>query len=298
MALPGNSRGEIPLDADPGRNFLPFSIGLMVFFAALALAAALSLHRLALRWNGALSGLARVEIVWPEDLAAAERDDRRRRVMTLLEADPGIEAARPLEREEAKRLLEPWLGADVDLSDLPLPEIIDLELDAAHPADMRGLELRLQGILPGTRAVDSDNQMERLKSLAWLVEALSFSILALTGLASVVVVGFATRAGLAMHGELIELLHVMGATDRHVARRFQAHAFAGALKGGAAGLAAAAAALAAGAYVAGDLSQTLLPDFRLPLPHWALLCLLPPMAALIAMLTARRTVLRQLGLMV
>ena len=58
----------------------------------------------------------------------------------------------------------------------------------------------------------------------------------LVGGASVAAVVFAVRTGLAIHSPVVELLHIMGATDAYVARQFQTHVAGLALRGGLVGL--------------------------------------------------------------
>jgi cell division transport system permease protein len=124
----------------------------------------------------------------------------------------------------------------------------------------------------------------------------------MVGAASVLTVVFTTRAGLAVHHDVIELLHLMGARDLYIARQFENEAMRLGLSGGIAGVALAALTLwalghaAAATAVLGEEAK-LLPDLRLVLWQWGALALLPLLTGFAAMLTARLTVLRALGRM-
>ena len=72
-----------------------------------------------------------------------------------------------------------------------------------------------------------------------------------------------SRAGLAIHGPVVELLHVMGAPDRYVARQFQSHVLGLAVRGGLAGTLLAAATLFALTRAGGEFSAGLMPDISL-----------------------------------
>jgi cell division transport system permease protein len=52
------------------------------------------------------------------------------------------------------------------------------------------------------------------------VQLLSIAVLALLVTASIAITGFATRAGLATRRDLVEVLHLVGARDRVIARLF------------------------------------------------------------------------------
>ena len=106
---------------------------------------------------------------------------------------------------------------------------------------------------------------------------------------------FVTRTGLDIHRQTVDLVHLLGARDRYIARLFERHALAFGFVGGVLGLAAAAATISAIALAVHRLAAGLLPAVTLGLAHWAALAALPIAAAGIAMLTARVTVLRTLA---
>jgi len=105
---------------------------------------------------------------------------------------------------------------------------------------------------------------------------------------------FAVRSGLAVHREVIEVLHLMGAQDSYIARQFQRHALTMALRGSLGGALLAAAVLGGLSHVAADVDAALLANAHMPVWQWALLVLVPMLACLIAMATTRHTVLRAL----
>jgi cell division transport system permease protein len=113
---------------------------------------------------------------------------------------------------------------------------------------------------------------------------------------------FTTRAGLAVHHDVIELLHLMGARDLYIARQFEREAMRLGFSGGVGGLGLAGLTLwglghaAAATNVLGEEAK-LLPDLSLVLWQWAVLILLPLAAGFAAMLTARLTVMRALARM-
>jgi cell division transport system permease protein len=97
---------------------------------------------------------------------------------------------------------------------------------------------------------------------------------------------------------VIEVMHLIGAQDDYVARQFQAHALGIGLRGGLTGLLFAVATLLAVEGLAPSGGGGLLPGLALKAWQWGALALLPVVTALIAMVTARVTVLRTLARMV
>ena len=68
--------------------------------------------------------------------------------------------------------------------------------------------------------------------MARTIEWIAFSIVALIGLTAIAAIIFATRSGLAVHGAIINLLHVMGARDSYIACQFQMQAMMLGIRGG------------------------------------------------------------------
>ena len=79
---------------------------------------------------------------------------------------------------------------------------------------------------PGAVLDDHQQWLDRLCVLALSVEAAGLAIVAMVSAASVLTVIFTTRAGLAVHRDVIELLHMMGARDNYIARAVPARSAA------------------------------------------------------------------------
>ncbi len=288
-------RLDIPLNRDSSVRFLPWIIALMVYLAGLALAGTLVLQAALQHWDSSLSGTLTVQLPpagdgKPDGVAAA---------VALLRATPGVIRAEPLSREAIQRLIEPWLGTAMTAEQLSLPQLIDLRIDTAAPPDLAALRARLAAAVPGAALDDHRLWLDRLAGLVLSIEATALAIVLLIGGAAVLTVVFTTRAGLAVHHAVVEVLHLIGARDGYIAGQFQRQALDLALRGGIIGLVLTLATLFgighAGAATAlfGERVR-LLPSLALQPWHWLALLLLPLAASLIAMLTARITVLRAL----
>jgi cell division transport system permease protein len=294
-------RFDLAFERDASGRLLPLIIAVMVYLAVLALAGGLSLHGAIARWTQGLSGSLTVQVAVPEDglgdAAAREAtlDARQAAAVTILQATPGIAAVEPLSRTDVAAMLEPWLGSGADMPDLPLPRLIDVSLDAAAPLDIDALRAELQTAAPGTTVDDHGVWRDRLLAIARSVRAVALLVVGLTAAAAVIAVVFATRTGLLVHRDSIEVLHLIGAHDSYVAGQFQAHAVRFGLLGGAIGIVLAVLTLLGLGSVAGDLDETLLPRLSLGVGDWVALVAVPLAAAGIAMLTARLTVLRILS---
>ncbi len=272
-------------------------IAVMAFLAALALGASLIAQRAAVGWSEGLSGKITVQVLPPDQGPA--RDGMVREVeaaLSVLRATPGIAHAAPLPEAEQLKLVRPWLGAESLVADLPLPQLIDADIAPGAEVDLPALGARLKAAAPHSVLDDHSRWIDRLRDLARTLVWSAYGILFLIAVATVSTVSFATRAGLDAHSDMVELLHQMGAQSGFIARAFEWHYFRAALT--AAGMGAAFAALlflaAGGLESAGFEPVPFLPPLALKPIELLWLIAVPAAAGLIALVTARLSVLAAL----
>ncbi len=286
-------RLDLPLAEDQTGRFLVWIMAVMIYLAFIALAGSMVLAGMAGRWENGLTGRLTVQIAPMPDQSVPPLAQRTEVTLALLRSTPGVVRAEPVGSASAHKLLEPWLGNAL-LDDLPLPALIDVEVGAGDSLDAPALAERLAGAVPGARLDNHAAWLADLRILAHTAQMVALAVVLLVGGAAVVSVVFAVRTGLAIHSPVVELLHIMGATDSYVARQFQTHVAGLALRGGAVGLGLGLATLLALRLAAGDTPLGLMPDMTLGVREWLALLAVPLVAAALALVTARWTVLRVL----
>lgn len=273
------------------RELLPWVIAVMVFLSGLALAGAIGIHGAVAHWAGDMSRRLTVEIV-TGDVAA--RDRQAEAAVEALRTTPGVESARRLTDKDIAGLLEPWLGAGNISADLPVPALIDVVVRDGVRLPLDVVQNRLKTVAPDARFDDHEQWLGNLYHLAWMLEIAGFGIVALVMLATIAIVIFGTRAGLATHRDSIETLHLLGAEDSLVAGEFQRRFLVLGFKGGVIGIVAAGLALFAVRHMLTRLGGGIFGPMALDAPSFIALLGLPLLAAVLAMVTARLTVLRAL----
>ena len=246
------------------------------------------------RWQRGEVDTLTVQLMPLED---AGEDARIAKLQELLGGIEGVTEIRVVGKLETIDLIEHWLGAGNVPADLPLPRLVDVDIAPGYGLDAGSLALRLQASLPGVTVDDAKLWLDRLADLGRSLEYLAIAVVVLIGLAAVATVIFTTRMGISIHRNVIELLHLIGARDGYVAAQFQRQAMMLGLRGGVLGIALAVATLYGLRQVAGRVETPLAPDMPVANWAWVVLAAVPVATALIAMVTARLTALRELAKM-
>lgn len=208
--------GLLPRDA-AGETWLAGVIAVLCFIACMATVGASAADRAAQGWAGRLQAEATVQVrprVGETGSIAAGR------AAEVLSGVSGVEEAQALDRQEAERLLRPWLGEAV-LPDLPLPHLVTVRLDPQAPASAILMSRALAEA--GLDASVDDHQLWRgeVERSAQTVAALAMGVALLVALAAGAAIVYATRAGFQANRLVIETLQLSGGTDRTVAGLFQ-----------------------------------------------------------------------------
>lgn len=273
---------------------LPWVIAVMVYLASLSVGGALTMSNAVARWHSDLTHTVTVQIA-AKSRASLVRETQS--ALKILRSTKGIRKAEPLSRPALAALLEPWLGIGNISDDLPIPNLIDVALEPDARIDYVLLERRLQAAAPSAKLDNHQQWLERLIALARSVQVIAAAVVVLVALATVAIVVFATRAGLAADFAVIEVLHLIGAQDSFVAGRFQVHFFSLGLRGGVIGLLIAGLTLIVLARFTSELGAAFVPRVYLEPYQYLILTILPVGAAVVTMITARITVSRSLSRM-
>jgi cell division transport system permease protein len=197
---------------------LIFVVAVLCFLACLTAMGVIAADRAARGWTGQLTGEATV-IVRPRggetpDAAAA-------RAAEALSGVTGVSEARALEPAKAYDLIRPWLGDVSDLSDLPVPRLVAVTLDAKRPANALALRQALKTQDIDATVDDHSVWIKDIRRAGGVVRWLGAGVFVLIAGAAGAVIAFATRAGLAARRDVVEVLHLAGAEDGYIARLFQ-----------------------------------------------------------------------------
>jgi len=316
MALPAELEDDLPDaaeragiddDFDPSGAIVPaasisgralfFVLAIMSFLACITVGSVAVIATAAADWRSDISGEITVQV---RPLDGVDVTGSVASAIEVIRATPGVESANVMSDQELRELLEPWLGGDVDLEELPVPRLIVVGIDRAAPPDTADLRHRLSLAVPNASLDDHELWQGRLAVMANTLTISGAGILVLVLVATVLSVVFATRGAMAANKDIVEVLHLVGAKEAFIASEFEKHflrlGFRGGLAGGVAALAAFAALRWASAQFAatpaGDQFDALFGGLSIGWPAFAGIALTVLLVAALTAMSSRLAVFR------
>ncbi|MCO5161762.1 MAG: ABC transporter permease [Mesorhizobium sp.] len=230
-AAPRKMQPIVPARTVSG-NALVIVIAIMTFLSCLTLGAVTLVRDTAGMWQSQISREATIQIKPADGL---DMEAALAAVQEIVIDFPGVKGARIVDREATARLLSPWLGEGIDLDELPVPRLVIVTIDETSPPDFAAIRAALAKDVSGAKLDDHRTWIDRLVSMARTTVAIGIATLGLILAATVLTVVFATRGAMAGNGQIIEVLHFVGAESSFIAAEFRHHFLLTGAKGAAAG---------------------------------------------------------------
>jgi cell division transport system permease protein len=207
-------------------------IAIMSFLACLTLGGVSMVRATAASWQSQISREITIQIK-PQD--GMDMDQALATARDTALSFVGTTGGQIMDKQATARLLEPWLGAGLNIDELPVPRLVIVTIDESSPPDFDAMRETLAKKVPGATLDDHRTWVNRLVSMAHTTVLIGTGILILVFSAMVLTVIFATRGALTGNRHIVEVLHFVGAEASFVATEFQKHFLIISLKGSAGG---------------------------------------------------------------
>jgi cell division transport system permease protein len=288
----------VPEKSVAGRTLL-LLITIMSFLSAVTLGGVVLVQKSAIAWSADVGREVTIQL---RPVEGELMDSNLRTAVSLAEATPGVASARALTIEESQQLLEPWLGAGLDLTAIEIPRLVVVQLADPAEADITGLERNLAA-LQGASLDTHAAWRQQLNTMAGTIVLSGLLVLILIGAATVLAIVFATRGAMATNREIVDVLHYIGASNKFIAGEFQGRFLSIGLQGGLLGTIAALLFFALVGTAAGNMLSSeagaqvgvLFGRFALGLAGIIGIAAVVPVIAALTAITSRVTVRRFLG---
>ena len=235
-----------PDDRTITAHLMPLIVALMALMASLSTSLALTALDQLNQWKRQLDATLTIE-------TQASLQDTLQALSPLAKAQGGCCRFDPVTREEAARLLFPWLG-EIDPETLPLPALIDVTADGLSDTQLQQIKQRLTAAHIDAVIHNHANWIKELRrSIHTIAAFCGLLAAALLGCAVLTVAAMTISRLSALSDETI-LLRQLGASDQFIAMDIQWNALRQAFFGAALGVALAGLALMLFKTLIGDIS--------------------------------------------
>ena len=285
---------ELPLKGENTSLFLQVIISIAIFIFAITLSGVLSVDSMINNWNKSILGSLTVQIIPINDTnkekAAAETKAYEEKAVEFLKSVNGVLKVTALTDNQLDELLRPWLGDEINITDLPTPRIIDVKIDPSVNIDFNQLALDLAVASPQASLDNHKLWLNKLIAFANGLKLVASTILLLITAISSGAIFYTTQMSLGLHHNIIEILHIIGAKDTYIAQQYAKRmAFLGFI-GGIIGIFFAIPVIFFIARLASAIEGGIISNTSLNIFDWTTLLILPLFSMFISMLTAYYTV--------
>lgn len=207
-------------------------IAIMTFLSCLTLGAVSLVSDSAAVWESQIAREATIQVK-PAD--GVDMEAALETAANIAGGFAGVRQATIVDKDATARLLEPWLGAGLNIDELPVPRLVIVTIDENNPPDFAQMRAMLAPEVPTATLDDHRTWVDRLVSMARTTVTIGMGVLVLILSATVLSVVFATRGAMAGNGHVIEVLHFVGAEASFIAAEFRRHFLFTGMKGALAG---------------------------------------------------------------
>ena len=182
----------VPADSVAGRALVTV-IAILTFLAALAAGAAELVASASAEWRSSISREITIQVK-PNAQRDIEADVAA--AVAVAGADPQVDSVSVYSKEEAERLLAPWLGTGLELVELPVPRLVVVRLKSDTTPDLTAMKQQLAEQVPTASLDDHRTWIARLSTMASTLVIIALAIVGLVLTAAALAIAFATRAAL------------------------------------------------------------------------------------------------------
>jgi len=274
---------ELPLKEDRANFFLEISTAISVFLFTITLAAYFMMSSMIASWNKSIINGLTIQIQPSSELMNQEDEQMAvNKVILFVQGMEGVQKVKQISNEQITKLMSPWLGDNANIEALPIPKLLDVRLKNGQTFDYKKAATSLKEIAPYASIDNHGLWLKKLVKSTSSLKLLSLFVLFLVLSASVFSIFYAVETSLKVHQNIIEILHIMGATDGYVAKQYAVRSckisFISSIGGTILGL----LSILVIAKLSSGLETGLIGAASLSTSHWCCLLTLPLWAALVS----------------
>lgn len=217
-------KNEIPVEDEETSLFMYVLSSIYMYLFVIVLALVMAINSMVTNWEKDILGAITIQIIPIEDehkkIDTDKTEEQLNKVLQFVENAKGVKSVNVIDDKTVEKLMTPWLGNKVDISSLPIPQLLDVQLK--EDAEINYDEMT-QGLHKITNNASIDNHrlwLNRLLKFAGSLKTLALCVLIMvTGICAFSIY-YSARTSLGINLNFIEILHIIGAKDDYIAKQY------------------------------------------------------------------------------
>ena len=263
--------------------FLTVLMSVLSFLAVLCLGITISIGTAVSRMQGGWDRMASIQIMPGGDMSSVQK---------ILESSTSrLTSINTVSDEEVSRMLRPWMGGGNVLKNY-VPKMIELKFKEKQDVSVVAGKIR---DLPNVRFMTHADGMRNIINAGWKIMLIAIFVMALAGCAIAACVAYITRNITLVHKRELEIMNIIGARDKFIARQLQFAVAKISAIAAAAGFLVAAVFLVLINAMAHDSRVGLMANMNIGAMGWGVLVILSLSLVVLSVYIARKTTMKVLG---
>ena len=289
---------DIAFKSDINKSFLPFVTAFMVFIASIIFATSLIGNNFTNDWNKYLKNNVSIQVLPDFKAKHLEKDIelRIKNIINILKITPGIKSYSVMDKTETENLIKPWI--ENFPNDLILPRIINIEISPIIPFDAKKLITELEIYSKNIKFETYSDWMYEIQSSITAVQILLGLIVIIILITVAITISYATRSGLNINKKVINIMHMVGATNDYISKEFSKQMMKLALIGGSVGYLFSCFIIFIIKISTSYITNKIIVNFEFSNEIYLYILIIPVIAGVIAKVSAMLTIKQELNNMV
>ncbi|MBR6356321.1 MAG: hypothetical protein IKR92_05655 [Alphaproteobacteria bacterium] len=217
-------KNEITVEDEDTSLFMYVLSSIYMYLFVVVLAMVMAIHAMVNNWEKDIVGSITVQVTPVEDenkkIDAAETEQQVNKVLQYMENVKGVQSVHVLDDKSIEKLMTPWLGSKIDVASLPIPKLLDVQLNADEEINYDEITQGLHKLTPNASIDNHRLWLNRLLKFAGSLNTLALAVLIMVITICAFSIYYSARTSLNVNIGSIEILHIIGAQDDYIARQY------------------------------------------------------------------------------
>jgi len=217
-------KNEIPTDDEETSVFMYVLSSIYMYLFVVVLAMVMAINTMVTNWEKDILGAVTIQVSPVEDenkkIDVTKTEEQLNKVLQFVENTKGVKSVHILDSKTVEKLMTPWLGSKIDVETLPIPRLLDVQLE--DDTEINYDEMT-QGLHKVSANASIDNHrlwLNRLLKFATSLKTLALCVLLMVAGICAFSIYYSARTSLGINLNSIEILHIIGAKDDYIARQY------------------------------------------------------------------------------